>query len=828
MAPRNRSRSLFRKNSREFDLLGAMFNVPTTELAWKQEEKKYRKKHCLDSPKEESQPKQKVARQVPRKPSPVKPPLKRGSTARIAATTNTSVPGAKERHARSESAEKPVQIQIDTVIVNHNRRRKTKPPSRRSPEHKKPRAHSSKAQAQDEDSDVDTTASINGDTSSVSASIPSMDDASSSSEASISSEETASSVQPRRAFRSPPPPARVSSSSSKQRLGSGPSSRQVTTPLPSHNRTKFHTSAQKEASVSRSHSKSRSSPAKPPSKSRIPRTQSKSRQKALQISSEVQPSSKEAPLASCLKKSSSAPLVNLCEDSQSNVPSESSSVISENTEETISDPVPSTRRQKAPKKHSSQQPNSRRSPPKQDAAPRVSPLQQAPPTMPPGGRQFPHAQQVLPDMPPGQQFPQQINPSQFQHQPFSQQQYAQQQPQLYGQPQFPYNNIWPVAPQAPQYALAIPPFQPAAAAAPVPEQATGNIPGLNPPHLPHPVLQKTTDPVVEKDATKAAQKTPATVAQKTPAQTKQMPGVLMNELQCIQRDIDSKKKKLAARPGDLGLEVDLKNLQHQLNSTLNSITGSSPGVTRAEKTSKDASIPEATPEDKATAIDNKATASAHSSRENTKLRKAVLDYAASRDNASSAHQSRSEVQTLVLSQSHEAVKPPIATSQRSKSPDPVLRHQLCSGCSAVRSNDYQARYPLLPGQKRVPNYCTKCRAKRRKKRGMGNFHYCTGCGRFRSSQYQKDHPAAKGGPLIPNYCVRCTHERTVDEALEETTVVHWVSCPYYLFQPRSVFQYLLTSLRTRAIQPSAARKKQLLPRLPRPRQQANAQLPVSR
>ncbi|KEY72540.1 hypothetical protein S7711_05612 [Stachybotrys chartarum IBT 7711] len=776
MAPRNGSRSLFRKNSREFDLLGAIFNVPTTELAWKQEEKKYRKKHGLDSPKEESQPKQEVAQQVPRKPSPVKPALKRGSPAKTAAATNTNVPAANERRARSEPAEKPAQIRIDTVIVNHNRRRKTKAPSRRSPAYKKLRAHSSKGHAQDEDSDVDTTASTNGDTSSVSPSTPSMDDASSSSGASISSEEIASPVRPRRAFRSPPPPARVSSSSSKQRLGGGPSSRQVTTPLPSNNRTKFHPSAQKEDSVSRSRPKSRSSPTKPPSKSRTPRAQSKSRQEAPQISSEVQPSSKKAPLASCLKKSSSAPLVNPCEDSQSSVPSETSSVTSEKTEETISDPVPSTRRQKAPKKQSSQQPNSRHSPPKQDAVPQVPPLQQAPFAMPPGGRQFPHAQQVLPGMPLGQQFPQQLNPGQFQHQPFSQQQHAHQQPQLYGQPQFPYHNIWPIAPQAPQYAMAMPPFQPAAAA-PVPEQATGNIPGSNPPHLPHPVFWKTTDPVVEKDTTAAAQKTPATVAQKTPAQTKQMPGVLMNELQCIQRDIDRKKKKLAAEPGDPGIEVDLKNLQNQLNSTLNSITGSSPGVTRAEKTSKDASIPKATSEDKATAMDNKDTASAPSSKKNPKLRKAVIDYAASRDSASSAHQSRSEVQTLTSSQSHETVKPPIAISQRSKSPDPVLRHQLCSGCSAVRSNDYQARYPLLPGQKRVPNYCTKCRATRRKKHGMGYFHYCTGCGRFRSSQYQKDHPAAKGGPLVPNYCVRCTQERTGDEALEEATVVHWSKDP---------------------------------------------------
>lgn len=231
------------------------------------------------------------------------------------------------------------------------------------------------------------------------------------------------------------------------------------------------------------------------------------------------------------------------------------------------------------------------------------------------------------------------------------------------------------------------------------------------------------------------------------------------ELQRIQHSIDQTHAELSQKPGDSGLQKDMRLLQNQLNSTLNNAT---------------AQFGLGIPAHNSPAVSaNKSQAPDHETKDRGKPPGAVPEQLAAA-NASPDQVSAEYLYSRIL---EEQPMPRVRPIQlRDESPGRVIRHHLCSSCGDVRSAKFHGKHPIIPGQKPLLNYCSPCKeAKIESGIITEPHHFCFGCGVVRSKAFQRRHAATMEEPLQPNYCGKCRREVRETGSMVDSSIVNSVS-----------------------------------------------------
>lgn len=197
------------------------------------------------------------------------------------------------------------------------------------------------------------------------------------------------------------------------------------------------------------------------------------------------------------------------------------------------------------------------------------------------------------------------------------------------------------------------------------------------------------------------------------------PSSISQEVQRIQSKLDGVVVKLSKDPEDATLKSELSALQTELNTRLNTLLGMVPPT--ESNMSEDSEL---------------------------------------RDSKKKSKKFTTQSQPGAI--------------QRDMSPKRKIRHHLCTGCGKVRSSNYHAKHPIVPGGRPSMNYCEDC-FEDNVEDGALDIHFCYGCGNVRSKEFQQNHPISKGERPFPNYCSICVEEIRSAEAIADVSMVDFVS-----------------------------------------------------
>lgn len=220
-------------------------------------------------------------------------------------------------------------------------------------------------------------------------------------------------------------------------------------------------------------------------------------------------------------------------------------------------------------------------------------------------------------------------------------------------------------------------------------------------------------------------------------------------LQRIQRDIELVMAKLAHQPDHPVLRRELRGLQDQLNATLNSAIAKQE-LPKNEGRMASSIVPDFH-------VQEAAMREPAGKQVETNAGEGERGTSPPRPDAKSSHRKDAPVED----QEHDVGR---------------ISHHLCSGCGCVRSPHFHERYPFVPEQTRIINFCQACREKRIQRGVVGRYHFCFGCGQARSKEFLRAHPILPGDEILPNYCGPCSRDVKGDESIANASVVGSVSC----------------------------------------------------
>lgn len=238
---------------------------------------------------------------------------------------------------------------------------------------------------------------------------------------------------------------------------------------------------------------------------------------------------------------------------------------------------------------------------------------------------------------------------------------------------------------------------------------------------------------------------------------------LKMEIDRIQDDMNRKHELLAEKPGDAALEADLRNLQHQLNSTLDAaMPGSGVRVNGAPPVLPGAAASPRAKSPNGPGAESKPVKQSKSAQEDPK--DSETDHVVHQDEKSKKTPSKKKKKDQLSEPS-----PPPADEPAQIRVGHGIRHHLCSACGEVRSERYHDKHPFIFGR-RIENYCGDCMSKKILKGSMEN-HCCFLCGRVRSRKYQEAHPASRSDSLHINYCLVCTNDHDDADSIPDDSTV---------------------------------------------------------